>query len=148
MKEIDGSRLMKKMFIILLGAISVFGGCSSDVDDKKNLQQPISITQKQLDETENLSGKWFYNEENIQFNIEITNDQIKVKKKKTGIKEEENAYNIYDYKNENGKIKVYGITDKRNFYISEVDVDAIYIGGGLVDTDTESAWQIKLYRQK
>lgn len=35
MKEIDGSMLMKKMFIILLGAISVFGGCSSDVDDKK-----------------------------------------------------------------------------------------------------------------
>ncbi|KEI54124.1 hypothetical protein G8B28_11365 [Enterococcus faecium] len=137
--------MIKIFYVLLIGCITILSGCTATTEGQTSIPKKISLTQKQLDRADRLSGHWFYHEEDTRFDIEITSDQIKVKNKKTENKEEETIYSIYNYENENGKISIYGTTDKREFYISEVDTDTVYIGGGIADI--ESAWRVKAHKQ-
>lgn len=136
---------MKKIFIILFcGVLILLGGCSKS--EKKSTS--ILLSQKQLSEAKQLSGMWIYNTKDISenFRVEITKKMISVEKSHQGsnVKEE---FKIYDFQNEEGQLSIYGSNDENNIHLIKKSFDTAYIGGGKVNFEGESAWQIELKKK-
>ncbi|MCZ4355698.1 hypothetical protein O3Q27_04170 [Enterococcus lactis] len=100
------------------------------------MPKKISLTQKQLDRADRLSGHWFIMKKILDSISRLQSDQISKGRRRN--KEEGNNLIASAIENENGKISIYGTTDK-GVPISEVDTDTVYIGGGM--PDIESAWR-------